>query len=257
MTGTKIEDKSTDQFDVVEYAAGKPGFQDASRYDTRRYGGPASYYKQTVMMNAVVKLIGPLEGKSILDVGCGTGRGIVRFSQSAAFAVGSDFSLDMLSLASRKTVKDGNCGFVRSVAQQLPFPDASFDVVTALNFLHLFKVETQHAMIAEMKRVAKPGGIVLLEFDNAFHGLVVGLYKRWFRDERGSFPWEIRRAVGGNCRIVRVYSAVFPILWRVMYHFPSLFIPLERIAYFPPFNHLLHRIYYKVITDGPAKSTGA
>ncbi|HYK48784.1 MAG TPA: methyltransferase domain-containing protein, partial [Terriglobales bacterium] len=149
------------------------------------------------------------------------------------------------------TGSEANCGFVRSVAQQLPFPDASFDIVTALNFLHLFKVETQGDMIAEMKRVTKPGGIVVLEFDNALHGLVVGPYKRWFRDERGSLPWEIRQAIGGNCRVVKTYGAVFPIAWRMMYRFPRIFIPLEQIAYYPPFNRLLHRIYCKVVVTTP------
>jgi ubiquinone/menaquinone biosynthesis C-methylase UbiE len=248
---TKLQNKSASDFDVVEYASGKPGFQDASGYDKRRFGGPASDYKQTVMMNAIMKLIGPLEGQRILDVGCGTGRGVVRFVQHAAFVVGTDFSLDMLSHAVQKTANNSNCGFVESVAQQLPFPNASFDVVTALNFLHLFKVETQSAMISEMKRVVKPGGIIVLEFDNALHGLVVGPCKRWFRDERGSLPWEIRRAIGGNCRILRTYGAVFPIAWRVMYRFPRFFVPLERIAYFPPFNRLLHRIYCKVVTTAP------
>jgi ubiquinone/menaquinone biosynthesis C-methylase UbiE len=255
MHNSDLKDKATGEFDVVEYAAGKPGFQNASCYDKRRFGGRASDYKQTVMMNAIMKLIGPLEGKRVLDVGCGTGRGVVRFAQRATFAVGSDFSLDMLSHAVQKTVDNTNCAFVRSVAQQLPFPDASFDVVTALNFLHLFKVETQRAMIAEMKRVTRPGGTVVLEFDNALHGLVVGPYKRWFRDERGSLPGEIRHAIGANCRIVKTYGAVFPIAWRVMYRFPRLFVPLERVGYFPPFNHLLHRIYCKVIPDGPARDS--
>ena len=107
-------------------------------------------------------------------------------------------------------------------------------------------------MIAEMKRVVRPGGIIVVEFDNALHGIVVGAYKRWFRDERGSFPWEIRQAIGENCRIAKQYAAMFPIVWRVMYRFPRLFVPLEQIGYFPPFNHLLHRIYCKIITDSPS-----
>jgi ubiquinone/menaquinone biosynthesis C-methylase UbiE len=243
------DQKSATEFTVVEYAVGKEGFQDAANYDKRRYGGPASDYKQKVSMNAMTKLIGPLEGKRILDVGCGTGRGISRFSESASYAVGSDYSLDMLSYAQQKVSGKSNCSFVRSVAQQLPFSTASFDVVTALNFLHLFDVETQRAMISEMKRVVKPGGVIVLEFDNALHGLIVGPYKRWFRDERGSFPWEVRQAIGGHCRFIKQYGAMFPIVWRVMYRFPRIFVPFEKIAYFPPFNHLTHRVYCKIIAD--------
>lgn len=241
--------KSATEFKVVEYAVGKPGFQDAANYDKRRYGGPASDYKQQVSMNAIMRLIGPLEGKRILDVGCGTGRGISRFSETASYAVGSDYSFDMLSLAQQKVSSKSNCRFVRSVAQQLPFSTASFDLVTALNFLHLFDVHTQQAMIAEMKRVVKPGGAVVLEFDNALHGLIVGPYKRWFRDEHGSFPWEVREAIGKGCRLVKQYGAMFPVVWRVMYRFPRIFVPFEKIAYLPPFNHLTHRVYCKIVVD--------
>ncbi len=244
-------DNSESQFEVVEYGVGQPGYQDASKYDQRRFGNPASNYKQTVMMNAITRLTGSLEGKRVLDVGCGTGRGVVQFAKHASFVAGCDYSFDMLSYAVRKT-QNSHCRFVRSVAQQLPFADASFDVVTALNFLHLFGVETQRSMIAEMKRVVRPGGIIVLEFDNALHGLVVGLCKRYFGHETGSLPSEIRKAVGPNCRIASTCGAVFPVVWRVMRRFPRLFIPFERIGYFPPFNRLLHRVYCKVITDGPA-----
>jgi ubiquinone/menaquinone biosynthesis C-methylase UbiE len=236
-------------YEVVEYGVGKSGYQDAANYDQRRFGNPASNYKQTVMMNAIERLLGPLDGKRVLDVGCGTGRGVVQFAKNASFVAGCDYSLDMLSYAVKKT-QNSHCRFVRTVAQQLPFADASFDVVTALNFLHLFSVETQRTMIAEMKRVVKPGGTIVLEFDNALHGLVVGLCKRWFGNEPGSLPSEIRSAVGPHCRIVTTCGAVFPIAWRLMYRFPRLFTPVEKVGYFPPINHLLHRVYCKVITDG-------
>jgi ubiquinone/menaquinone biosynthesis C-methylase UbiE len=103
-------------------------------------------------------------------------------------------------------------------------------------------------MIAEMKRVTKPGGTIVLEFDNALHGLgVVGLFKRWFRDERGTLPWEARWVLGDDCRVVRVRSTVFPIVWRIFYHAPRIFLPIEKISYLPLLNRILgHRIYYQL-----------
>jgi ubiquinone/menaquinone biosynthesis C-methylase UbiE len=236
-----------DKIEVVEYAAGAPGYRDAAAYDQKRYQNPVSGYKLTVMTNALSNLIGPLTGKHLLDVGCGTGRGVVNFGESAALAVGSDFSFDMLSVAARKAGSRPNCTFVRAVAQQLPFRDGTFDVVTALNFLHLFSLATQRAMVAEMKRVVRPGGIVVLEFDNALHGLVLGLYKRWFGDERGSLPWEIRYVVGDDCRVAKKSGAVFPVVWRAFSRLPRIFIPLEKLAYIAPFSHLAHRIYWKLV----------
>jgi ubiquinone/menaquinone biosynthesis C-methylase UbiE len=201
------------------------------------------------MANAYRKLMGGLRGKRVLDVGCGTGRGVADFASEADFATGCDASLDMLAFAARKVAGGTRCAFTAAKAQQLPFAGAVFDVVTALNFLHLFHLETQREMVAEMKRVVRPGGVLVLEFDNALHGLCVGLSKRWFGDERGSLPGEIRYVVGNNCRVAGVYGAVFPIVWRLFYHFPRVFVPLEKIAYFPPLNRLAHRVYYRLIKE--------
>lgn len=232
--------------ELVEYRVGKKGLADAAAYDRIRYTGRANEYKQAVMSCAYKRLIGDLRGKRVLDVGCGTGRGVVDFGREAGLAIGSDASLDMLALA-RGKVSDGiRCGLTAAYAQHLPFSDGAFDLVTSLNFLHLFKVSVQEEMIAEMKRVAKRGGTLVLEFDNALHGLGLGLYKRWSGREEGSLPGEIRRAIGDGCRVDRVYGAVFPVVWRLFHRFPRASMPIEKMAFAPPFNRVAHRVYYKL-----------
>jgi hypothetical protein len=91
--------------------------------------------------------------------------------------------------------------------------------------------------------------VVIIELDNALHGVVVGLYKRWSGKERGSLPGEIRYMVGDPSRIVRYYGAVWPVVWRIFYHFPSLFTQLEKLEYYPPLNRLSHRIYCKILPN--------
>src|SRR5437667_2079649 len=97
-----VESWRMTELELVEYAVGKTGYQDVSRYDAARYVGPENEYKQEVMASAYRKLLGSLKGKRILDVGCGTGRGVVDFANEAAFAVGADASLDMLTCAASK-----------------------------------------------------------------------------------------------------------------------------------------------------------
>jgi ubiquinone/menaquinone biosynthesis C-methylase UbiE len=238
---------SNRDFEVVDYQIGAEGYRDVASYD-KRYTGAANEYRQAVMANAYRGLIGPLKGKRLLDVGCGSGRGIVGFAPEAEFSVGCDASVDMLRVTARKLRGETRWALASAYAQQLPFACNAFDVVTTLNFLHLFSLETQRNMISEMKRVTKPGGTLVLEFDNALHGLgLVGLYKRWFRDEPGTLPWEARSVLGDDCRIVRVRSTVFPIVCRIFYHAPRIFLPLEKVSYLPLVNRVLgHRIYYQL-----------
>ncbi len=243
--------------EIVQYKAGKTGYQDVSSYDDVRYKGAANEYKQTVMAAVYRELLGSLRGKRVLDVGCGTGRGVIDFAAEASFAAGADASLDMLTFASRKLPDRSGCSFSASLAQQLPFKSESFDAVTSLNFLHLFTPDTQRQMISEMKRVLRPGGILVLEFDNALHGLGLGLLKRWFGKERGSLPKEIRQVIGDGCKIERISSAVLPVLWRIFSKVPSLFLRTEYITRFSLLNHLGHRVYYKVRKPGAFSSSNA
>ncbi len=235
-------------FELVEYRVGAPGYRDVASYDQKRYSGAAREYRQAVMARAYGGLIGPLQGKRVLDVGCGSGRGVAVFAGAAKFAAGCDASVDMLRYAARKLEGRTGWGLASAYAQQLPFASDSFDVVTALNFLHLFTLEAQRAMIAEMRRVVKPGGILVLEFDNAWHGLLaVGLYKRWFRDERGTLPWEARYVLGDGCRIVRVRTAALPIIWRLFYRAPRFFGIFENLSRLPGLGRIMgQRVYYKL-----------
>ena len=241
---------------VVEYRFGNKDHTDAAAYDTVRFIGRANEYRQAVMTNAYRKLIGPLQGKRLLDVGCGTGRGVVDFAREAEYAVGCDASLDMLNIASRKRTPNSRCALLASHAQQLPFKEASFDIVTSLNFLHLFDVETQRACVAEMKRVLIPGGILVLEFTNALNGLVIGLFRRWIGGVLTSLPGEIRRVVGEDCQVVRLYGAPFPMLWRLFCRLPRAVRSVERLGYVAPFNRLCHQVYYQISIPAPHASAG-
>lgn len=100
-------------------------------------------------------------GRSVLEVGCGTGLILSRIQPLAASAVGVDLSPGMLRHARERglEVQEGS-------ATALPFEDASFD--TVCSFKVLAHVESIDLALAEAARVVRPGGHVVVE-----------LYNRW------------------------------------------------------------------------------
>ncbi len=99
------------------------------------------------------------EGREVLEVGCGTGLLLETIAGFASRAVGVDLSPGMLEHARTRglDVKEAS-------ATDLPFEDASFDVVCS--FKVLAHVREIRAAMDEMLRVTKPGGTLVLEFYN-------------------------------------------------------------------------------------------
>ena len=80
----------------------------------------------------------------------------------------------MLAVARRRP-GGANLEFIQGDALQIPFPDASFDIVTMGYGLR--NLASWEAGLAEMRRVAKPGGrIVILEFGKPANALWRSLY---------------------------------------------------------------------------------
>ena len=123
-----------------------------------------------------------LNGNShrVLDLATGTGDFAIALSRAGKKVIGADFCLAMLSGAREKA----DLPLSAADALALPFPDASFDAVTVgwgvRNFADLGRG------LAEMRRVIRPGGTVLiLEFSQP-SGFAGALY-RFYSDR--ILPW--------------------------------------------------------------------
>ncbi|MGI8973989.1 MAG: class I SAM-dependent methyltransferase [Gaiella sp.] len=121
----------------------------------------------------------PGGGGRVLDVATGTGLVARELLARGFTVVGLDQSPGMLSLARARFGQ--RVKLVEGSAEQLPFPDASFDHLT---FTYLLRyVDDPAATLAELARVVKPGGtIAMLEF-----GVPRGLWRPL---------WELYCAVG-------------------------------------------------------------
>ena len=100
-------------------------------------------------------------GGSVLEAGCGTGLILQHVRAVAKSATGLDLSRGMLG---RAADRDLRC--VQGSITHVPFPDAHFDLV--YSFKVLAHVEPIEHAVAELVRVTKPGGHLLLEFYNSW-----------------------------------------------------------------------------------------
>ena len=127
-------------------------------------------------------------GERVLDLAAGTGTSSLTFTATGADAVACDFSLGMLRAGrsrlaragSRSDSRDGGgrLGFVAGDALRLPFRDEAFDAVT-ISF-GLRNVASPGAALAEMRRVTRPGGrLVVCEFSTITIAPVDKLYRRY------------------------------------------------------------------------------
>ena len=104
---------------------------------------------------AVVDAAGIGAGMRVLDVGCGSGEFLAVLSGVGAEAAGVDPSAGMLRVARRRNpTVDLRTGSV----ERLPWPDGSFDAVTAFNALQF--ADDPAAAVTELARVLRPGGAV-------------------------------------------------------------------------------------------------
>ena len=127
-----------------------------------RYAAALSFGQDPRWRRFLVSRVEAGSADTVLDVATGTGA-VARelLLQKGCAVVGLDQSPEMLAEARRRLPDDVE--LVEGAAEQLPFPDASFD---ALTFTYLVRyVEDPAATLAELARVVRPGGVIAgLEF---------------------------------------------------------------------------------------------
>jgi demethylmenaquinone methyltransferase / 2-methoxy-6-polyprenyl-1,4-benzoquinol methylase len=136
---------------------------------------------------AVARITGAGPGDRVLDLAAGTGTSSLTFTATGADCVACDFSLGMLRVGRARPGNGpvsgsrddrGRLGYVAGDALRLPFRDSSFDAVT-ISF-GLRNVANPSAALAEMRRVTRPGGrLVVCEFSTITIAPVDMLYRRY------------------------------------------------------------------------------
>jgi ubiquinone/menaquinone biosynthesis C-methylase UbiE len=218
----------------------------AADYDARRFAGAENAYRERIHNRAMLRAIEIRDfDRAILDVGSGTCRGLQAMQQAGFTNLrGLELSPEMIRRGRWKL--DPAIPIDRGSAFQLPYADDSFDVVVSWNFLHMFRLDLQQALVREMTRVCRPGGRVVAELESLHKGLVftrMSEQRRRRDTTKFTAAWEVGKLFPAAVfSQVRVRGAVFPKLYKVLRHAPAVGEMVESLAYVPPFNWLAARV---------------
>ena len=100
-------------------------------------------------------------GQQMLDVGCGAGQIAIPAAKDAVKVTGVDIAANLIQQARSRAQAEGiDAQFEEGDAEQLPFPDASFDVVVSL--IGAMFAPRPEKVAAELLRVCRPGGRIIM-----------------------------------------------------------------------------------------------
>jgi demethylmenaquinone methyltransferase/2-methoxy-6-polyprenyl-1,4-benzoquinol methylase/phosphoethanolamine N-methyltransferase len=122
--------------------------------------GQARRLRRMTVDQALIK-----PGDTVLDVGCGTGEVTLLAKTHAkdGNVYGIDPAPEMIAVARKKASRKGlDIDFRVATIESLPFPDASIDVVTSSLMMHHLPENLKVRGLAEIYRVLKPGGRLLI-----------------------------------------------------------------------------------------------
>ena len=189
-------------------------FNDAKAYE-QWLKRPTNQRIAVLENQLLIDILRPLPGKTVLDIGCGTGAGLTPLIEAGLLATGLDPSPYMLDIAAKNLGNrvDRHRGF----AEDLPFEDNSFNYAclnTTLEF-----VENPQQAIQEACRVAKDKLFLGVLNRYAIRGIqlrISGIFnKSIFNQARFFSVWELKQ-------MIRNLMGNAPITWRTVCHLPMV-----------------------------------
>jgi SAM-dependent methyltransferase len=125
----------------------------ADRFDAMRFSGPIGTLLAESQDEVIASFLGPLEGRTVLDVGTGTGRAAIGLARRGARVTGVDASPEMLRVARARAADAGlDATFEVGDAHRLPYPDRGFHCAVSLRVL--MHTPDWRQCVAELCRVA-------------------------------------------------------------------------------------------------------
>src|SRR3989338_387302 len=134
----------------------------------KNMGEEGDNLNRNIIRPLVLKMLGKLEGKTVLDAGCGSGYLTSELSKTAKKVVGADFSSKFIDLCKKKYSNITNLSFIEyDVTQKSSFEDESFNIILSKMVLqYVPQIET---FANEVVRILKKEGQLLVIVDHPFN----------------------------------------------------------------------------------------
>jgi SAM-dependent methyltransferase len=98
--------------------------------------------------------------RTILELGCGTGNDAARLAREGFVVTAADVSAEAIGQAQARFGSMATF-MVADMTRRLPFPDGGFDAVMSNVAMHMFPDDVTRAVVAEVERVIRPGGLLV------------------------------------------------------------------------------------------------
>ncbi len=188
-------------------------FNDAMVYD-QWLNKPSNRFISDLEKRLMLNMLKPMRGKTMLDIGCGTGTGLLPLLEMGLQVTGIDPSPYMLDIALKNI---GNrVDLYRGFAEDLPFDDNSFNYAALITTLEF--VEDPKKALEEACRVTKDRIFLGVLNRYAIKGIqrrVKGIFTDTIYNHAHFFSvWELKK-------IIRMILGDVPVSWRTVCHFPS------------------------------------
>jgi ubiquinone/menaquinone biosynthesis C-methylase UbiE len=187
----------------------------ARQYDDW-YQNPKNRFVAELEDELVLRLLEPVRGERVLDIGCGTGRHLLMFSELGLDITGLDASPHMLGIAQRKL--GHRVELHEGLAEDLPFEDNSFDIATLITTLEF--VDDAQKALQEACRVAENRILLGVLNRYAIKGIerrLRGIFSKSIYNRARFFSvWEVKQ-------YVQEVLGKAPFRWGTVLHLPSSF----------------------------------
>jgi ubiquinone/menaquinone biosynthesis C-methylase UbiE len=159
MADTRLSERNQAEIERSASEAAKVVLKPIDQAQIERYLDPQA--DTPYILEYAFHLLGDIRGKTVVDLGCGTGENIIPLVKRGARVIGMDISPDLIAIA-QKRLSDANLGASLSVgdAYTTGLPDESIDVIFCAALIHHLDIKLVRD---EQWRILRKGGVVILK----------------------------------------------------------------------------------------------